>query len=243
MAKILRDVDVNSLREWDRNPRKNGTAVKKLIKLIQKFGYIDPIVVDQNMTIRAGHTRIKALKALKYKTVPVVIQVDFANEDEAAEYAIADNKSQEWASWDTTELEKLLKEFKSKNIDTLALGFKKLEFGGDYTKKIKIPQYTLKGEKPSLKELVNTEKYDELVSEIERSNLPKAEKKFLKIAATRFYEFTFSKIAEYYAGSSKEMQEMMERLALVIIDFDDAIANGFVRLSKTIEEIRQEQEE
>ena len=242
MAKILRDVDVNSLREWDRNPRKNGTAVKKLTKLIKKFGYIDPIVVDQNMTIRAGHTRIKALKAMKYKTVPVVIQVDFANEDEAAEYAIADNKSQEWAKWDTVKLEELLREFKDKNIDTMALGFKKLESDDAYTTKIKIPQYRIKGEKPDLEELVSTEKYDELVDEIERSNLPEDEKEFLKISATRFYEFTFSKIAEYYAGASKEMQEMMERLALVIIDFDDAIANGFVRLSKTMEEIRQEQE-
>ena len=63
------------------------------------------------------------------------------------------------------------------------------------------------------------------------------EKKFLLAAATRHLVFNYSKIANYYAHSSKEVQELMEDSALVILDIDDAIAKGYVKLSKNIEKI------
>lgn len=49
--------------------------------------------------------------------------------------------------------------------------------------------------------------------------------------------FNYSKIADYYASASPEMQELMEDSALVIIDFDDAIAKGYVKLNKRMVEI------
>ena len=49
--------------------------------------------------------------------------------------------------------------------------------------------------------------------------------------------FNYSLIADYYAHASKEMQELMEQSALVILDIDDAIANGYVKLSSDIEKI------
>ena len=72
---------------------------------------------------------------------------------------------------------------------------------------------------------------------INQSNDNDEEKKFLQFAATRHIIFTYSKIADYYAHASKEMQELMEQSALVIIDFEDAIANGYVKLSKNIKDI------
>ena len=75
---------------------------------------------------------------------------------------------------------------------------------------------------------------------IRSSNLPEAEKQFLLLAATRHIVFNYSKIADYYAHSNKNMQELMEDSALVIIDLDDAIAKGYVRLSKNIEKIMKE---
>ena len=106
-----------------------------------------------------------------------------------------------------------------------------------YTAKVQIPHYQPKNDKPSIHSLVDDRKYKELVNQISKSSLPEEEKEFLKIAATRHYGFNYSRIADYYAQASKDMQELMEKSALVIIDIDDAIANGYVTLSKNIEKI------
>lgn len=112
-----------------------------------------------------------------------------------------------------------------------------------YSINCQAPQYLPKNEKPHLWQLVDDRKYKTLVSEIERSNLSEEEKDFLKLAATRFIIFNYSKIADYYANSNKDTQEVMEKLALVIIDIEDAIANGFVKLNKEIEDIAKTSKE
>ena len=109
-----------------------------------------------------------------------------------------------------------------------------------YTKSVNIPQYLPKNEKPSLYDLCDCRKYQQLVTEINASNIPENEKDFLRDAASRHIVFNYSKIADYYAHSGKEVQELMEKSALVIIDIDDAIANGYVKLSKNIEKIMKE---
>jgi len=109
-----------------------------------------------------------------------------------------------------------------------------------YTKKVNIPQYLPKNVKPNIMELCNDTKTNKLINEIKNSNVTEEEKDFLIKAARRHYIFNYSKIADYYAHSNKEMQELMEKSALVIIDIDDAIANGYVKLSKNIEKIMEE---
>lgn len=106
-----------------------------------------------------------------------------------------------------------------------------------YTIKTNVPQYTPKDNPPKLTDCVNTNKYKELKNKILNSNVSKIEKQFLIACATRHYVFNYSKIADYYASASKEMQELMEDSALVIIDFDDAIAKGYVNLNKRINDI------
>ena len=110
----------------------------------------------------------------------------------------------------------------------------------NYNIKTNIPQYEPKNKQPLLTECVNVKKYKELKEKILHSNVTKLEKQFLIAAATRHYCFNYSKIADYYASASKEMQELMEDSALVIIDFDDAIAKGYVKLNKRIENILEE---
>ena len=56
--------------------------------------------------------------------------------------------------------------------------------------------------------------------------------------AQRHLIFKYKKIAEYYANASEEMQELMEKSALVIIDFDNAIANGYARMKSEIDKLR-----
>lgn len=103
-----------------------------------------------------------------------------------------------------------------------------------YTSKIKAPIYEPKNVKPHILELYDSSKYLRLKKEIEKSNLSDEEKKFLIISATRHIVFNYSKIADYYANSSKEMQQFMERSALIIIDFEKAIEYGYVKLNEDI---------
>ena len=106
-----------------------------------------------------------------------------------------------------------------------------------YSRAISIPQYEVKGERPFIEELYSNEKVIKLLDNIKKSGVSEKEKKFLTIAAYRHYVFNYSRIAEYYASASKEMQELMEESALVIIDIDDAIKNGYVKYSKRIQQI------
>ena len=110
-----------------------------------------------------------------------------------------------------------------------------------YTKKVETPIYKPRGEKPHILELMDCERTKRLVNEIEKLGgvISEQEKRFLIEAAHRFVVFNYSRIADYYAHSSKEMQAIMEKLALVIVDFDKAIEYGFVKLQK---EIRKEYE-
>ena len=55
-----------------------------------------------------------------------------------------------------------------------------------------------------------------------------------KVAASRHTVFNYAKIADYYAHADAKMQSLMEQSALVIIDFEDAIKNGYARLSDEI---------
>lgn len=109
-----------------------------------------------------------------------------------------------------------------------------------YTTKVGIPQYLPSMECPRLDTLVDKNKYNELIREINASNVSEQEKEFLRIAATRHLVFTYSRIADYYAHATPEMQRLMEKSALVIIDIDDAIANGYVKLSESIKKIMEE---
>ena len=103
-----------------------------------------------------------------------------------------------------------------------------------YSTKIEAPIYEPKNKKPHIIELCDKSKTNRLINEINSSELPDEEKKFLSDAATRHSVFNYEKIADYYAHSSKEMQELMERSALVIIDFEKAIELGYVKLCKEI---------
>ena len=111
----------------------------------------------------------------------------------------------------------------------------------DYTTRILAPIYEPKNKKPHILELVNKSKSNKLIREIERSNISIEEKEFLIESAKRHNVFNYKKIADYYAHASKEMQNLMEKSALVIIDFDKAIANGYVKYSKEIATIYTEE--
>ena len=106
-----------------------------------------------------------------------------------------------------------------------------------YTKKIQVPQYVPSNKKPHTEELMNIKKYVKLLQHSENSDISDDDKRFLRLAASRHIVFNYSKIADYYAHSDKQLQSLMEESALVILDFEDAIANGYVKLSSNIKHL------
>lgn len=119
---------------------------------------------------------------------------------------------------------------------------KKTAMGDDtkYSRAIRVPQYNPSEVKPHIDSLLDYSKYSKLISDIKQSSVSEEEKKFLKLAASRHIVFNYAKIADYYAHASKEMQELMEKSALVILDIDDAIANGYVKLSAKMNQLVEE---
>ena len=235
---------IDEVIPYENNPRKNDEAVDYVAKSIKEFGFKVPIIIDKNNVIVTGHTRLKAAKQLGLKEVPTIMADDLTEEQIKA-FRLADNKVAEFAEWD----DDLLKiELDDIDIDMEDFGF---NFNFDeiteideeenpYTNKINIPQYEIKGEEPTLEELVDVGKTKQLIEKIKESNVTDEQKQFLINAAQRHLGFNYSKIAEYYAHQNKEMQELMEESALIIIDYDDAIKNGFAQLSQQIEEMKEE---
>ena len=109
-----------------------------------------------------------------------------------------------------------------------------VEKDGKYSYKVSAPLYTPKHDKPHPIQLVNSTYADSLEEKILKSNVTDDEKAFLIKASKRHIVFNFAKIADYYAHSNKEMQELMEDQALVIVDFNKAIEKGFVKLADDI---------
>jgi hypothetical protein len=103
-----------------------------------------------------------------------------------------------------------------------------------YTKKVSAPIYEPKNKKPHVLDLCDDGKTRRLILEIDQSDLTNDEKRFLTLAAHRHNVFHYERIADYYAQSTPQMQRLMEKSALVIIDFDKAIEEGFVKLCDEI---------
>ena len=115
-------VDINSITEWENNPRKNDHAVKNVMESIKRFGFASPIIArKEDSVIIAGHTRLKAAKRLGLDRVPVrFLDLDPAD---AQMLAIADNKLSEIAEWDTVALAQVLNDLASEGLDLALSGF------------------------------------------------------------------------------------------------------------------------
>ena len=85
---------ISEIYPYDKNPRNNDDAVASVARSIQEFGWQQPIVVDQNMVIIVGHTRLKAAISLGLTEVPVVV-ADHLTPEQVQAYRIADNKTSE----------------------------------------------------------------------------------------------------------------------------------------------------
>jgi len=95
----IETVALNKIIPYIRNPRKNDNAVEKVASSIKEFGFRQPIVVDSENVIIAGHTRFEAAKRLGLDVVPIHV-ADGLTEQQAKAYRIADNRVGQEAEWD-----------------------------------------------------------------------------------------------------------------------------------------------
>lgn len=114
---------IADIHAYENNPRKNDNAVDAVAASIKNFGFKQPIVIDKNNVIVAGHTRVKAALKLGLTEVPCVIADDLTDEQVKA-FRLADNKTAELAEWD---LDKLSEELKFIDMDMEEFGFEDLE--------------------------------------------------------------------------------------------------------------------
>lgn len=98
---------IREIKPYENNPRNNDSAVDAVAASIREFGWQQPIVVDKDGVIIAGHTRYKAARKLGLTEVPVVVAENLTDEQVRA-YRLADNKTGELAGWDFSALEEEL---------------------------------------------------------------------------------------------------------------------------------------
>ena len=100
----IEELPLDSIKPYEKNPRKNDGAVNGVAESIKQFGFQQPIVIDKNGVIVAGHTRYKAALKLGLETVPCV-RADQLTPKQVKAYRILDNKLNELSTWDFPTLE------------------------------------------------------------------------------------------------------------------------------------------
>lgn len=130
MAKEAKEAQIKYIKTEElipyvNNPRTNDQAVDSVAASIKEFGFKQPIVIDKDKVVVAGHTRLKASKKLGLEEVPCIIADDLTEEQIKA-YRLADNKVAESADWDLQKLELELKALE--DVDMSQFGFDLEEF-------------------------------------------------------------------------------------------------------------------
>jgi hypothetical protein len=214
------------------NPRiiKND-KFKKLVKSIKEFPEmleVRPIVVGDDMVVLGGNMRTKACIEAGLKEVSI-IKFSNLSEDRKKEFIVKDNVG--YGEWD---YDLLLEDWSKGQLLDWGIDIPSNNKVDNYSTKIEAPIYNPSDNKPLIEDLYSDDKYSSLLNEIDRSDVDDVTKGFLKMAAARHIVFDYSKIADFYANSDKNIQGLMESSALIIIDFDKAIEQGFIGLSEDI---------
>ncbi len=239
---------LSELKMHSRNPRHHpqpGDRAWERLKKSLDYDYFDPIVLNKrNGKLVSGHLRVKIMREMGVTEADTVV-VDYDEQTHIARMLAANKLIGEW---DEAALEELALELKDADFDLDLTGFELEEleaFGEDgeskedqtYTSKIVPPVYEPKGPYPPVEDLYDEGKCQELLDEINAADLPEDVAEFLRAAATRHTVFKFRNIAEFYAHASEDVQDLMEKSGLVIIDFNKAIEYGFVKLTKLLGEL------
>lgn len=103
MNRELVKLKIEEIIPYEKNPRKIDKAVKAVTESINQVGYNNPIIVDENHVILAGHVRLESLKKRKEREVEVLV-IRGLTEEQKKIYRLMDNKSAEYSTWDNEAL-------------------------------------------------------------------------------------------------------------------------------------------
>jgi hypothetical protein len=103
----IKYIPIDDIKPYKNNPRLNEDAIPYVMNSIKEFGFKNPIILDKNNVIVAGHTRLESAKRLDMKEVPV-IYADDLTEEQIKAFRLADNKVSEKSMWDYTKLDEEL---------------------------------------------------------------------------------------------------------------------------------------
>jgi len=247
--KDIEQVAIDLLKHHPRNA--NHGDIEAIKTSLAVNGWYGSVVVNTSTKhILAGNHRVMAAKALGWETVPVQ-WVDVTPEEELR-ILVVDNRTTRIGQDDTTKITDILAElantpigldgtgYSSDDLDALIDGLTgelDPEQESNYSRSIQAPTYEPTGECPEINKLYDTNTQSSLIEAINQANLPDDMKAFLIAAAGRHIVFDYRNIAEYYAHADEQIQKLFEDSALVIIDFDSALQNGFVKMVKQLQSI------
>lgn len=128
-------IDIDKLIPYINNARTHSEEqILKLRSSLREFGFINPVIIDKNYNIIAGHGRVQAAKAEGIKEIPCVL-VDYLTEAQKKAYIIADNRMALDAGWDEELLKVELEALEGEAFDLSLTGFDEDElsdlFGND----------------------------------------------------------------------------------------------------------------
>jgi DNA modification methylase len=119
----ITEVEVSKLIPYAKNSRTHSDAqVAQIASSIKEFGWTNPILVDGDKGIIAGHGRLMAARKLGYDKVPVIELKDMTENQKKA-YVIADNQLAMNSGWDTSMLSLELQDLQDEGFDLELLGF------------------------------------------------------------------------------------------------------------------------
>ena len=132
------NVEIEKLIPYKNNARTHSDEqIEKIAKSMKEFGFINPVLVDGDLNVIAGHGRILGAKKLGMKEVPCLF-IENLTEEQKRAYIIAGNRLAEDAGWDKELLKIELEDLKNMNFDITLTGFEleDFDFSMDETKVI-----------------------------------------------------------------------------------------------------------
>ena len=168
-------INIDEIKPYERNARIHSSKqIKQIMEAIKAFGFTNPLLIDDENNLIAGHGRLEAVKQLNIidfkdkpiKELPAIIITGLSEADKKA-LIIADNKIAENASWDYDLLQAEFQELEAINYDLDLMGFDNLDeiMGAD----IDVEQET-----KEIKEVEINQKYELLIKCKNESELEQA---------------------------------------------------------------------
>ena len=122
-GKDLPTIRIDELIPYENNAKIHGPdQIKQLRRSLREFGFVSPVLIDENKNLIAGHGRVEAARAEGMTEVPYVTVSDLTEAQRRA-YIIADNRLTEAGVWDAGRLKLEMQELQALEFDTDLTGF------------------------------------------------------------------------------------------------------------------------